>query len=123
MFDLTSFVLVAAMTLAPLSAGLKAVGEASHMAAIGICGIAVAGALRSIKGRAFRLGFAASGGGFLLVSGWFHIPGVSGQPDVGLILQAALAIAIGVLGGRLAERFAATSGETEEVASARPLSS
>src|SRR6516165_1732266 len=52
------------------------------------------GALRSIKGRAFRLGFAASGGVFLLVSGWFHIPGVSGQPDVGRILQAALAIAI-----------------------------
>jgi hypothetical protein len=79
------------------------------------------GALRSIKGRAFRLGFAASGGVFLLVSGWFHIPGVSGQPDVGRILQAALAIAIGILGGRLPERFAVTPGGTEEVVSSRPL--
>jgi hypothetical protein len=109
LFDLTGVVVVVAMALAPLSTGVKALGEASHMAVVGVCGFVALGAFRQgIKRRVFRLGFAASGSFFLLVSGWFHIPGVSGQPDVGRILQAALAIAIGILGGRLAERFAAT---------------
>jgi hypothetical protein len=36
LFGLTGFVLVAAMSLAPLSGGVNAVGEASQMAAVGI---------------------------------------------------------------------------------------
>jgi hypothetical protein len=112
--DLTGFLLVIAMALAPLSAGINALGEASYMAAVGICGVTALGALpRRSSGRAFRLGFAASCSIFLLVSGWFHIPGVSGRPDLGRVLEAALAIAFGILGGLLTRRFTATAGGTE----------
>jgi len=35
--DVTVFVVVVAITVTPLSAGVKALGEASHMAVVGIC--------------------------------------------------------------------------------------
>jgi hypothetical protein len=121
--DLTGFVLVAAMVLAPLSSGVSALGEVSHMAVVGICGVVVAGALRrGSRGRAFRLGFAASGSTFLLVSGWFQKPGVSGQPDLGRVLQATSAIAFGILGALQAGRLTATAGGTEGMASSHPPS-
>jgi hypothetical protein len=112
--DLTGLVLVVAMALAPLSAGVNALGEASYTAAVGICGVTALSALpRRGSGRAFRLGFAASCSIFLLVSGWFRIPGVSGRPDLGRVLEATLAITFGVLGGLLTRRFMATAGGIE----------
>lgn len=106
--DLAGSVLVAAMTLAPISAGINAVGEASYMAAVGIFGVAALP--RRSRDRTFRLAFAASGSSFLLVSGWFFIPVVSGQPDFGRVLQAAWAIAVGILGGLLTRRLTTTAG-------------
>jgi hypothetical protein len=35
--DVTGFVVVVAITITPLSAGVKPLGEASHMAVVGIC--------------------------------------------------------------------------------------
>ena len=111
LFDLTGFVLVTAMALAPLSAGVNAVGEACHGAVVGTCIAATAGALSSRgRGRALRLGFAAGAGLFLLVSGWFQTPGVAGRPDVGRVLHAVFAIAFGVLCGLLAGRLPAAAG-------------
>ncbi len=95
-----------AMAIAPLSSGVSASGDAAYMAAIGILGLAALS--RRSKDRTFRLGFSASGGVFLLVSGWFFIPGVAGQPDFGRVLQAISAIAFGVLGGRLTRRLTTT---------------
>ena len=89
--DLTGLLLVVAMALAPLSAGVNALGEASYMAVVGICGVTALGTLpRRSSGHAFRLGFAASCSVFLLVSGWFHIPSGPGRPDLGRVLEAAL---------------------------------
>ena len=110
--------LVLAMTLAPLSSGINALGEAAYMAVVGILGLATLS--RRSKGRTFRLGFAASGGVFLLVSGWVFIPGVAGQPDLGRVFQAISAIAFGILGGLLTRRLTTTSGRAEKVASSPP---
>lgn len=102
------FLLVAAMALAPLSSGISALGEAAYMATVGILGLAALS--RRSKDRTFRLGFAASGGVFLLVSGWLFIPGVAGQPDLGRVFQAISAIVFGILGGLLARRWTTTMG-------------
>jgi hypothetical protein len=108
------------MALAPLSAGVNALGEASYMAVVGVCCVAAAGALpRRSRGRAVRLGFAACCGIFLLVSGWFQIPGPPGRPDLGRLLQTALAIAFGILGALLAGRLTATTCGREETTSPR----
>jgi hypothetical protein len=124
LLGVTGCVLVVAMALAPLSAGVNALGEAAHNGVIGLCGVAAVRALvQRSRDRAFRLGFAASSSIFLLVSGWFHIPGVSGRPDLGRVLEAALAIAIGIIAGLLVRRFTATASRTGQVASSLPLSS
>jgi hypothetical protein len=115
------FLLVVAMTLAPLSTGINALGESAYMATVAILGLAVVP--RRGKEPAFRLGFAATGGIFLLVSGWFFIPGVAGRPDLGRVFQAASAIAFGILGGLLARRLAATVRGVERLASSPPRAS
>ncbi len=112
------FLVVVAMTIAPLSSGVKALGEAAYMAAVGILGLAVFS--RHDKDRAFRLGFAASGGVFLLVSGWLSKPGVVGQPDLGRLFQAISAIVFGILGGLLAGRWTTTTEGAKRVPSPPP---
>lgn len=112
------FLPVVAMTLAPLSSGINALGEAAYMAVVGILGLAALSG-RS-KGRTFRLGFATSGGVFLLVSGSFFIPGVAGQPDLGRVSQAISAIAFGILGGLLTKRLTTITGRAERVATSPP---
>jgi hypothetical protein len=117
LFDLTGCVLVTAMVLAPLTAGVSALGEATYRGVIGICGVAVAGGLlRRGSARALRFGFGAGGSIFLLVSGWFQVPGVSGRLDLGRVLQASLAIAFGIFGALLAARLAANEDGAEEPA-------
>ncbi len=112
---------VMAMTFAPLSSGAKALGEAAHMAAVGILGLAALS--QRSKDRTFRLGFAASGSVFLLVSGWLFIPGVAGQPDFGRVLQAISALAFGVLGGLLTRRLTTTTEGMMKVPSTPPQAS
>jgi hypothetical protein len=113
--DLAGLVLVAALALTPMSSGVHALGEASQMAAVGIIGVATAGALsRRSRSRAFRLGFALCGGVFLLVAGWCHTPGLSGRVDVSRVSESALAITIGILGGLSARRLTATTEKAEE---------
>jgi hypothetical protein len=114
------FLLVVAMALAPLSSGIDALGEAAYMAAVGILGLAALSSRR--EDRTFRLAFAASGGVFLLVSGWLFIPGVAGQPDLGRMFQAISAIVFGILGGLLAKRWTTTRG-AKRVPAASPQTS
>jgi hypothetical protein len=114
------FLLVVAMALAPLSSGMNALGAAAYMAAVGILGLAALSGRG--KDRTFRLAFAASGGAFLLVSGWLSKPGVVGQPDVLRVFQAVSAIVFGILGGLLAGRWTAAR-ETKTVGAASPETS
>lgn len=114
------FLLVVAMVLAPLSSGMNALGEAAYMAAVGILGLAALSG-RS-KDRTVRLAFAASGGVFLLVSGWLSKPGVVGQPDLGRVFQAISAIVFGILGGLLARRWTTTRGTKRVPASSSQTS-
>jgi hypothetical protein len=112
---------VVAMTIAPLSSGVNALGEAAYMAAVGILGFAALS--RRSKDCTFRLGFAASGGVFLLVSGWLFIPGVAGQPDFGRVLQAISALAFGVLGGLLTRQLTTATEVVNRVPSSPPQAS
>jgi hypothetical protein len=122
--DLTAFVLVLAMALAPLSVGIKALGESSQMAVVGICAVAAVGALpRRSRGRAYRLRFAFCCSIFLLVSGWFQMPAPYGQPDLGRVFKAAVAIAVGILGALITGRSAPNSGTSEVAMSAQRPSS
>jgi hypothetical protein len=133
--ELTGVVLVAAMALAQLTSRIAPVGGAIRMAVIGICIVAAAGALplRS-RWRRFRLGFAAGTSFFLLVHGWFpiilllvpgwfQIPGLFGRIDLGLMFEAALAIACGILGGRISRRMRAPARTADEMPSTHSLSS
>ena len=107
---LAAFVLVAALALSPISAGLHAntLIKSYYQAVVGILAVA---ALRIRVGeRVFWLGFAASGSVLLLVSGLLRTPPNFGWPDYGLVLEATWAIALGILGGLLTRRYANLSG-------------
>ncbi len=112
LYGLAGFVLVAAMALAPISAGISAntLIAAFHRAVVGLLGVAALSGLR--RDRSSRLASAAGGSLFLLVSGvMFRVPAVVGRPDLGLLCEAVGAIAFGILGGVMYRRLAAT-GET-----------